>query len=386
MTKYEAYLNLLSKTYDEAVDHLLTKYGEVKDDYFRESSYERFLKGEIKSITRGKYSRSSEGLECHHIDENKYMHMTNLDMIRSQNIPFERHKKERLVYADVIEHAILHVLIAKETALELGELGYMMFLKPKIEDWYRDEDMPKKSKHHIACYHKAFIKPEEATQLLEAMDKIIEKENERIHQKKQAKRKQVIEEGNYKTLTHQSSRDDIARATYELHKLGAKSYSYIFSDFVYSEKHDRNIYQRVDFETFKQRLEHYDLTGILKSLHLYIQYVEGSITHKDYVSESRRYAKTKAEIKEEIRAEEERVRLKKQKAAERKKKQDAFYTRYPKFEPLELSYDITRQDVNAELFKRVDNYPSFISFQGAMKAYDINELLEKLHDIILNEE
>lgn len=55
----ERYLELLTKSYEEAVQILLKKYGKAKDDYYRENSYNRFLNGEIKSITKGKYSRTS---------------------------------------------------------------------------------------------------------------------------------------------------------------------------------------------------------------------------------------------------------------------------------------------------------------------------------------
>lgn len=183
MSKKERYLSLLSKTYDEAVEFLLEKYGAAEDDYFREKSYDRFLHGDIKSITRGKFSRSDEGLECHHIDENKFLNMTNKDFIKFQKMPFKYHKKENLVFCDVIEHAILHTLIAKETALEFGTAGYEVFLRPKIQEWYLDLIIPQKSKHHINCYRKAYIKPSEASELLKRMDEILSMEADRIQQK-----------------------------------------------------------------------------------------------------------------------------------------------------------------------------------------------------------
>ena len=34
------------------------------DDYYREKSYERFLNNEIKHITKGKYSRTNDGVFC----------------------------------------------------------------------------------------------------------------------------------------------------------------------------------------------------------------------------------------------------------------------------------------------------------------------------------
>ena len=62
MNSYKGYLDLLLMNYEEAVELLLQKYGPAQDDYFREYSYQRFMNGEIKNITRGKASRTNEGL------------------------------------------------------------------------------------------------------------------------------------------------------------------------------------------------------------------------------------------------------------------------------------------------------------------------------------
>src|SRR5699024_44551 len=113
--KLEEYKNLLTKTYDEAVEYLLQKYGPATDDYYREKSYERFLSGKIKSITKGDYTRTSEGLFCHHIDEKEALNLSNVFFIKNFKYSFELQKKERLVFCDLIEHTILHVLISKET-------------------------------------------------------------------------------------------------------------------------------------------------------------------------------------------------------------------------------------------------------------------------------
>lgn len=168
---------------------MLEKYGAAEDDYFREKSYERFLKGEIKNIAIGKFARSTEGLECHHILENKFLNMANNSFIRNQNIPYKYHQKEYLVFCDVIEHAILHTLIAKETSLEFGAPGYIVFLKPKIEDWYIKKIIPQKSKWHITCYHRAYVTPEDAFDLLERMDSILSAENKRLKQKELEEKK-----------------------------------------------------------------------------------------------------------------------------------------------------------------------------------------------------
>ncbi|MFD1609575.1 hypothetical protein, partial [Oceanobacillus luteolus] len=243
MEKKEEYLALLSKTYDEAVEYLLKKYGAARDDFFREQSYERFLKGEIKKITKGKYSRSVEGLECHHIDENKFLNMTNESFIKAQNIAFKYHKKERLVFCDIVEHAILHTIISKETALEFGIPGYQVFLRPKIKDWYVEKIIPKKSKWHIACYHRSYITPEDAYELLENMDSILSVEQKRINQEELEEKKIMIRKGNFKNLNSDSSRHEIVGALYDLNKMGASGYLHVFNDFVYSEKYKKKIIQ-----------------------------------------------------------------------------------------------------------------------------------------------
>src|SRR5699024_11672799 len=65
-----------------------------------------------------------------------------LPILREYEIPFEYQKKERLVYCDLIEHSILHVLIAKETSSEFGYLGLDFYLLPDIESWYLDKTIP----------------------------------------------------------------------------------------------------------------------------------------------------------------------------------------------------------------------------------------------------
>ena len=172
MNKYNEYKDLLSKTYDEAVEFLLRKYGFAQDDYYRENSYHRFMNGEIKNITKGKYLRTSEGLYCHHIDEVRELKISDQSFVKRNNIPFEYQKKNRLVYCDLIEHTILHVLITKETSHEFGFPGYSAYLKPIIEDWYIEEEIPS-PKWMRNCYHKSFLKPEEAVKILKEMQKIL---------------------------------------------------------------------------------------------------------------------------------------------------------------------------------------------------------------------
>ncbi|WP_135449560.1 hypothetical protein [Planococcus citreus] len=163
---------LLAKSYDEAIEFLLKKYGPSQYDYFSEKSYQRFMNGEIKNITRGKFTRSGEGLYCHHIDEIKVLKISDQLFIKENNIPFEYQRKERLVYCDLIEHTILHVLIIKEAPPELGAIGYDAYLKPMIEEWYVDKFIPKPEWMKV-CRQRSFLNDDEAILIVKAMEEAL---------------------------------------------------------------------------------------------------------------------------------------------------------------------------------------------------------------------
>ncbi len=141
--KYNYYRELLNLPYTEIVQSLIKKYGEVLDDYYKEKSYQRFLNKEIKSIARGKYSKAKEGLYCHHILENEYENISSKEYIAHFKYPHEYHRKENLVYCDLIEHMMLHTVITEETDGEYGVKGLFIMIKPMVEEWYIDEYEPK---------------------------------------------------------------------------------------------------------------------------------------------------------------------------------------------------------------------------------------------------
>ena len=91
----------LKMTYGELQSYLIQKYGSAKYDYF--------VNPKCKSKNR-KVSRTSEGLYCHHMDEDKGGNLGNPPQAKMQ--PFEWQKKERLVYCNILEHLILHMKIA----------------------------------------------------------------------------------------------------------------------------------------------------------------------------------------------------------------------------------------------------------------------------------
>ena len=176
--KLNGYMSLLNLSYSQVVQYLLNKYGLANSDYFSEKSYERFLKREIKSITKGNFSRTNEGLFCHHIDEDKFENLSNIKFIKVNKYPFKYQKKDRLVYCDLFEHLILHALIAKETLGKLGLRGYKFYIKPIIEDWYIDDLEPEKE-WMKTCKVKAFLSSKETKIILYNIDQIIKKADKR---------------------------------------------------------------------------------------------------------------------------------------------------------------------------------------------------------------
>ena len=172
-------LELLQGTYQEAVNVFLNKYGGAVDDYFSEKSYARFKAGEIKAPTKRKISRTSEGLYCHHIDEDKMIMMASPEFIRYMDIPFDYQRKNRLVYCNLIEHGILHLLIASETygrGYELGCLpgvgGYVNFIRPNLIQWLIDGVEPKLP-WQIACRNAVFMNKRAAKKMIKQMDRFL---------------------------------------------------------------------------------------------------------------------------------------------------------------------------------------------------------------------
>lgn len=273
ISKLKEYKELLSITYDEMVNYLYRKYGFAKDDYYRESSYERFMNGEIKSITKGKYSRTDEGLYCHHVDEYRMLNISDKEFIKKFNIPYEYQRKDRLVYCNLIEHAILHVLIAKETDRKFGYPGYMAFFKPDLIMWYLEGQIPE-LKWMKKCYETAYLEPEEAFEIIKEMEltldneyynsfseyKRIEKEKEEEKEKDRKERVKILREERAKkiesfSLLHEKDlRKSILHAHYYL------KYEYP-KGLIYLGKNK-------DFKQYEKEMKVYTKEDILKEVHL----------------------------------------------------------------------------------------------------------------------
>lgn len=93
---------LFEKDYFGCVEYLLKKYGAVTDDYFINKNCR----------SKGKFSRTKDGLFCHHIYEYEYPLICNPDIACC--LPYELQLKENLCYCNILEHLILHIKIDDE--------------------------------------------------------------------------------------------------------------------------------------------------------------------------------------------------------------------------------------------------------------------------------
>ena len=93
----------LIKNYDYSTycNHLLEKYGAVGGDYFTPTFSQNMT---IK--------RTDEGLYIHHIDEDKVANLSDHEVAKVNSFDYQR--AERLVYADLFEHILLHILIGEQ--------------------------------------------------------------------------------------------------------------------------------------------------------------------------------------------------------------------------------------------------------------------------------
>lgn len=130
---------LFKMTYSELCDYYLIKYGKAQYDYF--------LTSECKSVQK-KNSRTKEGLEIHHIDENKNPLLSTT--IHAKDAPFEYQKADRLVYVNVLEHLLLHIKIYEEqcetniiTQKKSGKGHGLCLISNRINDYFESDCQPK---------------------------------------------------------------------------------------------------------------------------------------------------------------------------------------------------------------------------------------------------
>ena len=122
------YKKINKLNYFEYCDYLKNKYGNVTGDYYFPNFKRNF-----------KISRTTDGLVVHHIKENVAILLSREDCAR-QN-PYEYQKAHNLVYADFLEHLLLHILICEENKdmkvkIPVGIQGILIFQIPELNDIY----------------------------------------------------------------------------------------------------------------------------------------------------------------------------------------------------------------------------------------------------------
>ena len=135
----------MKKSYADIVDFLLLHHGPAQGDYFV---------NETCKTKNKKISRTSEGLFCHHIDEDKAIMLSN-EAFASKN-PFTYQKAERLVYCNYLEHLLLHIKIAEEPRTELSNsnevqgIGGAILITNAINDIFMGVPFLEDWRNHVA--------------------------------------------------------------------------------------------------------------------------------------------------------------------------------------------------------------------------------------------
>ena len=121
------YKSIENYDYNEYVNYLQAKYGIPKKSYFT-----------LDWRKNTDITRTKEGLYIHHVKENKTIMLCNPDY--AKNMPFEYQNPENLVYCDLLEHLLLHILICEEADINSNEIpgigGVQNFIIPQLNDVY----------------------------------------------------------------------------------------------------------------------------------------------------------------------------------------------------------------------------------------------------------
>ena len=105
----------------------------------------------------GKDKRSSDGLELHHIKENKITGLSNKE--KASNYPIEYQQPQNLCYCDYLEHMLLHIMIFEEDLEKnsdmdiMGILGVINHMVERLNDFYC-KDLVGYKEYELNAYHK----------------------------------------------------------------------------------------------------------------------------------------------------------------------------------------------------------------------------------------
>lgn len=125
----QEYEKVKNYTYLEYCDYLQKKYGIGLCDYMSENWKKN-----------SKVTRTKEGLYVHHKYEDHAIMLGNPEYAKKN--PYEWQKKENLVYCNLLEHLLLHLLICEYPAKDknkneqVGMGGVVNFIVPELNDVY----------------------------------------------------------------------------------------------------------------------------------------------------------------------------------------------------------------------------------------------------------
>lgn len=123
---YQNYLEIKDFKYEQYVEYLINKYGEVPGDYCSAG----FSPNE--NIKR----KQSDNLYIHHIREDKVAGLS--DMTVAATAPFEYQQAKNLVYCNLLEHILLHIMIGEQNqGLGFGGAQKMIM---QANDIYAEEN------------------------------------------------------------------------------------------------------------------------------------------------------------------------------------------------------------------------------------------------------
>lgn len=120
----------LQMNYTDYVIFLMGKYGIVRGSYF--------LNEECKTKNR-RIVRTKDGLCIHHIAEFLYPKLSEARIARY--LPFEYQMPDKLIYANLLEHLLLHIKITEEFNNESSDtfpvgIGGVLFITRQINDYF----------------------------------------------------------------------------------------------------------------------------------------------------------------------------------------------------------------------------------------------------------
>jgi len=118
---------LLKLNYEDLVNYLLNKYGNVNGNYYV---------NEFCRTKNNKIRRTNDGLYIHHIKEDVAIKLSESSFAINQ--PFEYQLGKNLLYCNILEHFILHIKILEKNSDEdmCGIGGIENFIIPEINDYF----------------------------------------------------------------------------------------------------------------------------------------------------------------------------------------------------------------------------------------------------------